>query len=114
MVDDTQAQAAMTIILAAGNAREKVFQAITAATGGDFDGAADLIAQAQQEITRAHKVHTDHIQAEAGGVETPYSLLFTHAQDTLMTAYSEFRLVKKLNPLFAAFDARLRALEEKA
>lgn len=31
-----------------------------------------------------------------------------------MTAYSEFRLVKKLNPLFAAFDARLRALEEKA
>lgn len=34
MVDDTQAQAAMTIILAAGNAREKVFQAITAATGG--------------------------------------------------------------------------------
>lgn len=113
MVDDTQAQAAMSIILAAGNAREKVYQAINAANEADFDTATALISEAQGEITRAHKVHTDHIQAEAGGVETPYSLLFTHAQDTLMTAYSEFRLVKKLTPLFASLDARLRALEEK-
>lgn len=114
MVDDTQAQAAMQIILGAGNAREKVFAAITAATDGDFDAATSLLSEAQQEITNAHRLHTDHIQAEAGGVETPYSLLFTHAQDTLMTAYSEFRLMKKLTPLLTSFDERIRSLEESA
>lgn len=113
MVDNDQAQAAMSIILAAGNAREKVYQAIPAANDGDFEAATGLVSEAQGEITQAHKVHTDHIQAEAGGVETPYSLLFTHAQDTLMTAYSEFRLIKKLMPLFSSFDARLRALEDQ-
>ena len=51
-------------------------------------------------------------EAKARGVELGYSMLFTHAQDTLMTAYSEFRLVKKLLPTLEKFDARLRALED--
>lgn len=45
-------------------------------------------------------------------IRIEYSMLFTHAQDTLMTAYGEFRLVKKLSPLYKqSFDDRIRALE---
>ncbi|WP_198018444.1 PTS lactose/cellobiose transporter subunit IIA, partial [Sedimentibacter sp. B4] len=56
-------------------------------------------------------IHTDCIQASAAGEPLSYSMLFTHAQDTLMTVNSEFRLVKKLAAVFERVDARLAALE---
>jgi PTS system cellobiose-specific IIA component len=62
-------------------------------------------------VREAHTIHTDCIQASAAGEPLPYSMLFTHAQDTLMTVNSEFRLVRKLAAVFAALDARLAAVE---
>lgn len=112
MTPDELVRPAMDIILAAGDARDGVYKAIAAATEGDYASATALLDAAQSDIQRAHRVHTAHIQGEASGEATPYSLLFTHAQDTLMTAYSEFRLMKKVMPLLAAFHDRLTALEE--
>lgn len=103
---------AMQIIIKAGDGRADTYRAIGAIQEGDFAQAMDLVGSADESITAAHMIHTDLIQAEAGGEEIGYSMLFTHAQDTLMTAYSEFRLVKKLVPVMKSFHDRLSALEE--
>jgi len=50
---------------------------------------------------------------EAGGRTLPYAALFSHAQDTLMTTYSELRLTRRLLPVFRTLDDRIRALEAK-
>lgn len=112
-MDDALAKTAMAIILAAGDGREKVYRALDAAAAGDFAAASDQIKSAQADMTRAHQLHTTEIQAEAKEGAAPYSMLFAHAQDTLMTAYSEFRLMKKVMPLLESFDVRLKQLEER-
>ncbi len=82
----------MQIILHAGDARLKVTEAIACAKTFDFEKADEAMKEAQHKITEAHKSQTDVIQAEASGDTYPHSLLFAHAQDTLMTINSEVRL----------------------
>ena len=64
-------------------------------------------------MTTAHQIQTDRIQEEAAGKGPGYSLLFTHAQDTLMTIYSELNITKKLLKVFAKLDERVAALEKR-
>ena len=40
------------------------------------------------------------------GEEVEYSLLFTHAQDTLMTISAELHMVKKMMPIVRALAIR--------
>ena len=58
------------------------------------------------KILTAHKVQTATIQAQAAGEEVEYSLLFTHAQDTLMTISAELHMVKKMMPIVRALAIR--------
>ena len=58
-------------------------------------------------------MQTDAIQGETRGEESEYSLLFAHAQDTLMTIYSEINIAKQLLKIFKSYEARIAALEEK-
>jgi len=69
---------------------------------------------ADEHIRQAHAEHTGIIQLEAGGRTLPYAALFSHAQDTLMTTYSELRLARRLLPVFRTLDDRIRALEAKS
>lgn len=89
--------AAMQIILHAGDCRNLLNEAMDAmlndATQSDVD---DLLKQAKKEITKAHVMQTEMIQGTINDEETPSSLLFTHAQDTLMTINSEVNLVKMM------------------
>ncbi len=105
-------RAAMQIIILAGDARRLVFEAGDALAACEFGDATDLLDRAQQKVREAHTIHTDCIQAAAAGQPLPYSMLFAHAQDTLMTVNSEFRLVKKLASVFERVDQRLSALEK--
>jgi len=100
----------MQIIMKAGDGRKLVFAAGDAMAEGDYQRADQLISQGQTELREAHRVHTDCIQAAAVNA-IPYSLLFTHAEDTLMTANSELRLMKKLCTVFATLNSRLAAVE---
>ncbi|MCW5953904.1 MAG: PTS lactose/cellobiose transporter subunit IIA, partial [Propionibacteriaceae bacterium] len=111
---DSLVSAAMQIIILAGDARRLTFEAGDALAAADFTGAGDLLDQAQQKVRDAHRIHTDCIQAAAAGEDLPYSMLFAHAQDTLMTVNSEFRLVRKLAVVFERIDTRLVALEGAA
>jgi len=85
----------MQIILHAGNARGFCNAAVNLGEEGKFEEAEQLIEHAKKEITKAHVSQTTVIQDEARGIEYPHLLLFTHAQDTLMTIKSELSISER-------------------
>lgn len=87
---------AMQIILHAGDARVKITEALSYAKTFDFENTNVSMVEAEAAITLAHKSQTEVIQGEAGGKEYEFSLLFAHAQDTLMTINSEIRMAKEM------------------
>jgi len=90
----------MNVILHAGNARDYVFQAVDKASNGEFDQADVLMQKANDEIVTAHKAQTNTLQLEAEGIDIPYSPLFGHAQDTLMTVKSELNIMREIIKLY--------------
>ena len=92
MMSEQTVQAAMSIILNAGDARVACKEALDAISDFDFETAEAKLKVSHEKITAAHKVQTDAIQGETRGEESEYSLLFAHAQDTLMTIMSEINM----------------------
>lgn len=90
---------AMNVILHAGNARDYVFKSIHKSAEGHEKEAEELLDKANEEIKIAHKTQTETIQKEAEGIEIPYSTLFSHAQDTLMTVKTEINLIQEINKI---------------
>ena len=64
--------------------------------------------KAEEEIVLAHKAQTEVIQNEMSGQGYDYSLLFTHAQDTLMTIKSELTFSKELIDVLKIIDERTK------
>ena len=108
---EEKVQEAMKIILHAGDARVFCKEALNAVAAQNIELAKVKIKEAQKNITLAHQVQTDAIQAETRGEASEYSLLFAHAQDTLMTIYSEINIAKQLIKIFESLDKRISALE---
>ncbi|GIP30357.1 PTS lactose transporter subunit IIA [Paenibacillus sp. J23TS9] len=90
----------MNVIMHAGTARDYVFQAVDKASAGAFDEADQLMNEANKEIVIAHKAQTKTLQKEADGVEFPFSPLFAHAQDTMMTVKSEMNIMREMIKLY--------------
>lgn len=92
---------AMQVILHAGNARDLTMQIMDKLALAEipFSEIEELLEQARQELTIAHNKQTDMLQREANGDVIPYSVLFMHAQDTIMTVQSELLIVEKLIPI---------------
>lgn len=97
---------AMGVILNAGDARMCIDEAMDALASMDFEVVDAKIAEADAKIMEAHKAQTETIQRQAAGEEVEYSLLFTHAQDTLMTISAELHMTKKMLPVVQALAAR--------
>lgn len=89
-------QLSMEMILFAGNAREKIMTALELLADKNFEEANRLVCVAKHEIDEAHILQTQTVQREASGEEYYYSMLFTHAQDTLMTVQSEYNIAVHL------------------
>ena len=94
--NDELVKTAKQIIMNAGDARVCVKEAMNAAKRFDFSIAEEKMSAAKHYITLAHKSQTEIIQNEASGLKYHHSLLFTHAQDTLMTIMSEIQLSEQL------------------
>lgn len=109
---DTVSEKAMDIIMAAGDARVMCTEALTAVEASDYTLAYEKVAEAEKKIAEAHHIQTDVIQGAIGGEKQEYSLLFAHAQDTLMTIYSEIHMTKKQIKLFEKINERLEKLEK--
>jgi PTS system cellobiose-specific IIA component len=114
-MDDFLAQQAMQIILFAGDARVNCKNALTAVETNDFNAATAEMAKAKQNITEAHKIQTNTIQGEMAENNPvyPHSLLFTHAQDTLMTIYSEINIANHLIKIAQQLNERIQLLEKQ-
>ncbi|MCI8381234.1 MAG: PTS lactose/cellobiose transporter subunit IIA [Lachnospiraceae bacterium] len=105
-------EAAMGIIIHAGDARLFCKEALDAVSDFDFGKAAEKMKKADKEIAEAHRIQTDAIQGEANGEKMEYSVLFTHAQDTLMTIYSEINLANQIIKIAKNCEERIKRLEE--
>jgi len=105
------AEISMRIILEAGDARLHCKEALDAIAEFNFEMAEVKIKLALEKIKEAHKLQTDAIQGEARGENLEHSLLFTHAQDTLMSIYSEIHMTKKMIKIFTKLSIRLDAIE---
>jgi PTS system cellobiose-specific IIA component len=91
---------AMQMILHAGDARININDAISAGSTYDFKKADDLMRQAQDNLNLSHKAQTEVIQNEMAGENYEPCILFTHAQDTLMTISSEMMFGKQMIELY--------------
>lgn len=98
---------AMELIMNAGDARLKLREAINQLKVFDFEKTKDCMTEAQDYLRKAHMAQTEVIQNEAGGMIYPPSLLFNHAQDTLMTIMSEYNMVKDMVELFQVLNLKL-------
>lgn len=91
----------MNIIMHAGDARTLVMEALSNLAENKDNEAKEKLVKAKEELVTAHQIHTSFIQNVASGEnEQEYSVLFSHAQDTLMTIYSEFNIANKLVEIF--------------
>ena len=97
--------AAMQIILHAGDCRNLLNEAINDLLDDKSEEEVkDKITQAKKEITKAHVIQTDMIQSSINEEELQTTLLFTHAQDTLMTINSEVNLVQSMIRLYRKLE----------
>ena len=97
-MSDKMVEVAMGIIINAGDARTCATDAMEAELRGDRAGADAKLKEADEAIKKAHNAQTDVIQDECRGNPTELSMLFMHAQDTVMTIISEvIRLMIRMN-----------------
>ncbi len=106
--DDKVVRVAMEIVIAAGEARNEASKALDAVKDFDFARARGHMEAANEQIRKAHNAQTEMIQAEIAGTEKfEPSLLFNHAQDTLMTVMSELHLTEKMVDVFEGFYQKM-------
>ncbi|WP_078003169.1 PTS lactose/cellobiose transporter subunit IIA [Izhakiella australiensis] len=113
-IEDKINNVAMSIIMNAGDARVLITESFAAMESNQFPLAEDKIHQAQEKIKIAHSSQTDIVQGEIRGEVYPASLLFTHAQDTLMTINSELIMSRHLLRQFRVLNERLQKIESAA
>lgn len=93
------ATVSMQVIINSCNGRDKVDEAFAKIAELKFDEARALLDAADGDMLKAHNAQTSMIQAQAAGEDTEYSLLFVHAQDTLMTSDAQLRIARNLIPV---------------
>lgn len=99
------AAVAMSVIINAGDGRVCIDKAMDSLAELDFEAAESSLQEADEKFLEAHKAQTEMIQRQAGGEDVEYSLLFVHAQDTLMTISAELHMAKKMMPVVRALAA---------
>ena len=93
----------------AGEAKGYAYKALALSEEGNFVEAEEMLKKCDEAVLKAHHIQTDLIQKEAGGNRMPITMLFVHAQDHLMTAFSERELIKKM----IKQNTRILELEKK-
>lgn len=100
MTENPIIETAMQIIVYAGDGRNYIKEALDAAME-------DNDTLAEEKLKTAHECQTDLIQKEAEGESCSYSLLFTHAQDTMMTIYSELHMAEKMIAMYRRLNEKI-------
>lgn len=93
-------QIIFNVIVHAGNARGKAFEALETAKNGNFDKSSELLNEASEEIQKAHDIQNGLISKEANGEGMDMTLLLAHAEDHLMTAILAKDLITEMIELY--------------
>ncbi len=96
MDDEKLIQVSMEVIMHAGDARDYIRKAGSKLVQKDFEGIDELLKKAGEELVIAHRAQTDILQNEASGNGIQMTVLFSHAQDTLMVVESENYMITTL------------------
>lgn len=96
-------QIVFNLVLHAGNARSKAYEALDAAEKGDFEKSNTLLNDADTEFIKGHKYQNMLVQ---GKVTEQPNFLVIHSQDHLMTAMAEKNLIKRFIRLYEKLDDR--------
>ncbi|MTW86823.1 PTS lactose/cellobiose transporter subunit IIA [Virgibacillus dakarensis] len=88
------------IISNAGTARSLLIEALQEAREGNFPEVENKLNEANEYFVQAHKVHAELIQKEAQGEGVPFSLLFMHAEDQLMSTETIKHMAKEMIHLY--------------
>ena len=110
-MDERLVNTAMQMILYAGDARTQIAKAGNLASEFKLEEAEEMLKKAQENILSAHKTQTALIQEEADGKKVETTILFNHAQDTLMVTGSEYNMMKQMLNLTKSLLKRLDARE---
>lgn len=102
MENSEELQQSMQIIVEAGDARAFVMKALDQIGEANYLEAKKSLDFAHEKLNKAHAIQTGKIQQEAKGISVSYSVLFSHAQDTLMATSSEYNMTKHLLKIFQA------------
>lgn len=94
-IDELNSQA-MEMIVHAGNARTLLNEALEEIYKFNEEGYKTKMEEANKEITASHRAQTVVLQNTITDEGMRPNILFTHAQDTLMTVMSEINVAKHL------------------
>jgi cellobiose PTS system EIIA component len=97
-IDTKIVETATKVIIHSGNARALANKALDIVETSSIDDPQieELLQKADAEIISAHKTQTEIIQREARGESVQFSMLMTHAQDSLMTAMTELNIIRRM------------------
>ena len=98
---------AVKIIMLAGDARvllsEAMQDALSEATKEQIN---EKTKAASEKIAQAHRLQTDIIQETVEENDLQTTLLFSHAQDSLMTVYSESRTIGLMIEMYQKLSSK--------
>lgn len=99
MKEEMQA-AAFQMIAQVGTAKSMYIEALQLAKKGDFEEAEKLFKEGDDTFSEGHKLHFDIVQKEAQGEDLPFSVLFMHAEDQLLSTETIKILVEEIIEIY--------------
>lgn len=102
----------MGMIMHGGDAKSSSLEGIQAAKAGDFEGATDKIADAEEALIKAQKYHSRLLTKEASEDTVELSLLMIHGQDHLMNAITTKDLAIEFIDVYRKFDGQDVSVED--
>ena len=95
MVDDEKYEVAFEIIACAGDAKSLALMAIEEARNGNFEQAEKNLAEAREQMAKAHDV-----QSEAQGKSVELNIVLIHAEDHLTMAIMSIDFAEEFIELY--------------
>lgn len=99
---------AMEMIVASGQARTALNKALDALMDDNYNLCEEMMEEAKKHITASHTAQTKVLQGTAMDEEFKPNILFTHAQDNLMTVMSEINIGKQLIRVYKKLNGNVK------
>lgn len=100
MVDDEKYEVAFEIIACAGDAKSLALMATEEARNGNFEQAEKNLAEAREQMAKAHDVQNDMLQSEAQGKSVELNIVLIHAEDHLTMAIMSIDFAEEFIELY--------------